>query len=348
MNGWELLNTVGLIDDGFVQEAAEAPAAGNARRRRAVAAAACVAAAVSAAVFFALRGLPRTTPQPAPGEEGSVVYETPSGGGTASPITESAAGESAAGQPTSAASAGPSPTTEGSTPSPVTEPSREASEPSQAATDTTERPSAQDGEASGARPGGEETAADPATEGGSFGGPPVPEQWSPAAPAAKGTGYTPQEIDALLARDAWPIAQTVAAETGCAPEDVRVCPQGYCHTSLGEENRFDLDYLTLPVCVGETVVASVDLFRVDGEIHWSLSAGGPRWDNLNRALRYGEVAFAYAGFGEVAVAADGAVFPITVGAEEAVAGLDGLYERIAAPQTVYSLARLRAALREAG
>ena len=84
------------------------------------------------------------------------------------------------------------------------------------------------------------------------------------------------------------------------------------------------------------------------EIHWSLSAGGPRWDNLNRALRYGEVAFAYAGFGEVAVAAAGAVFPITVGAEEAVAGLDGLYERIAAPQTVYSLARLRAALREAG
>ena len=333
MSGWEMLEAVGAIDAAFVQEADGTPAAGrlSKKRGRVFAVAACVAVAVAAAVFFAARRLPKVTLPP--DEEGSVVYETPSGGQT-SPGT-SVAGPSASAPETE--TTGGAPEAAGS----LTEPTENVSAP----TETTAPPAVTEPvDGAGGVPTTKSTSS-PENE--LAGGPPLPEQWSPAAPVAKGTGYTREEIDALLLRDGAHIAQVTALETGCATEDVRICRDGWRHTSLGEENCYDLDYLTLPVCVGETVVASVDLFRVDGEPRYSVSAGGPRWDNLNRALRYGEVAFAYAGFGELAVAADGTVFEITVDAAAAVAGIDDLYARAAASPTVFSQARLAAALSEA-
>lgn len=323
MNGWELLEAVGRIDPAFIAGADETAAVIQRarRRRRTVALAACLAAAVACAVLLTLRRLPQVTP-PTQGEEGSVVIEAPSVSIAAPPTDVSGPTVSTPGavaEPTSApvtTTFSGQPETPESSPEPVTSPN----------------------------PDGDGTVTSPATsfpDNGLSGGPPTLEYWSADAPTVRGTGYTKEELDALLRRESFGIAQAVAAETGCAVGDVQICADGWCHTSLGETNVVDLDYLTLPVCVGDRVVASVDLFRVNGEVSCSVSAGGPRWDNLNRALQYGEVAFVYAGYGELAAAADGTVFEITVGASEAVTGQDDLYARVAAPQTVYSLSRLQ-------
>ena len=348
MNGWELLDAVGGIDPVYLAEAEQTAARTRPaqKRRITVALAACVAAAVACAVLLTLRNLPTATPEPTLGEEGSVVIETPSVS-VAAPKTETPAlpsvPESAAEQTSAApvaegASDGSLPplstaaTQPAVTPETNTEPEGKSGAPE--ATPEIAVPPDGSGQLSGQLPG-EET----------FGGPPTPTQWSADPPVIRGAGCTEEEIAALLRRDGYAVKQTVSSETGFAPDDVTICAEGWRHTVLGEQNIVDLDYLTLPVCAGDRVVASVDLFRADGELHYSVSAGGPRWDNLNRALAYGDVAFVYAGVGELAVAADGTVFEITVGASEIVAGQSGLYRRAAVPQTVFSLSRLQNAER---
>ena len=71
-----------------------------------------------------------------------------------------------------------------------------------------------------------------------FGGPPLPTEWSADPPVVRGTGYTEAEIAALLRREGYAVKQMVASETGYAPEELRICREGYCHTSLGEENYY--------------------------------------------------------------------------------------------------------------
>ena len=332
MNGWDVLDAVGNIDAAYIESAAKenAPAVRSPAGRgmkTAVAAVACVAAV---AIGLAVRHAMRIAREPASlyGEEGSIIFGTDSAGNTATdiPSTEGIASDTTSAATSAAGESDPGTEKTGELPS-------TGDEPSQAETVTTPPPSTD-------QPA-PETATEP--DGGYSGGAPTPSAYAETAPTVRGTGYTATEIAAVLEREGFAIAQMAAAETGCAAGDVRILTEGYCHTSLGEENVVDLDYLILPVCVGDRMVASVDLFRADGEIHYSVSAGGPRWDNLNRALAYGEVAFAYAGYGELAVAADGTVFEITAGVAQAVAGIDGLYARVASPHTVFSLSKLQTA-----
>ncbi len=352
MNGFDLLEAVGGIDDSFVTDASEERAGSlrAAKRRRWAALAAAVAVAVAVAVFVRINGMKPTLPA-GPDEEGSVAFATDGTGGgvTDRPVPGTEGGT----EPGTVAGTVPDSTAPGISP-------ENASGNIPPATVKTEPPSQSlpenTGEAvppattpvlpSEPRPeNASEVDGNPSGE--SFGGPTLPSEWSSAAPTVRGTGYTREEIDALLAREGWAIAQMAASETGCAPEDVTICREGFCHTTLGAENVADRDYLTLPVCVGGSVVASVDLFRYEGALHYTVSAGGPRWAKLNRALQYGQVAFCYAGFNELAVAADGTVFEITVGAAKAVAGQTDLYARAACDETVFSQARLESALRTA-
>lgn len=313
MNGFDLLEAVGGVDPAYVEHA-ESSAAQYRLRERTVrivaAAAACAAVAIVAIGVTTMGKHSIREPDSLYGEEGSVVCDTEGVGSMAGDVSVTGTvpeNDTSAGSSTAPVSV------------PSTEPLPEA---------VTGTPEAVTG-----------TPDDGAYSGGVT----TPAVLAENAPAVRGTGYTAAEIAELLRREGYAVAQMAASETGCAAGDVRILTEGYCHTSLGAENVVDLDYLTIPVCVGNRVVASVDLFRVDGEVHYSVSAGGSRWDNINRALAYGEVAFAYAGYGELAVAADGTVFDITVDASQAVAGTDDLYARAASPYTVFSLSALQSA-----
>ena len=320
MNGFDLLEAVGGVDPAYVEHA-ESSAAQYRLRERTVrivaAAAACAAVAIVAIGITTMGKHSIREPDSLYGEEGSVVRGTEGMGNTVGPSVADTVG---------------------------TDENTSAAESSVAvpASETGSEPVTQNVSVADPSTGNPELAPeDP--DGGYSGGVTTPAVLAENAPAVRGTGYTAAEIAELLRREGYAVAQMAASETGCAAGDVRILTEGYCHTSLGAENVVDLDYLTLPVCVGDRAVASVDLFRVDGEVHYSVSAGGSRWDNINRALAYGEVAFAYAGYGELAVAADGTVFDITVDASQAVAEADDLYARAASPYTVFSLSALQSA-----
>ena len=348
MNGLDLLEAVGGVDASFIAEAAEENAADTRRaekrrRLRTAGLAAGIAAAAAAVVLLKLSPFaprPEVT-LPRGGEEGSIAVAS-DGAGLAG-LSSEPAGTSDGAVASSEEASGSARSSEGGSAAGVTEPSgalatTENREPTEAhSTAAVTTPTAATDE-----------MTPEASEAGPYsGGVTTPAVWSEAAPVIRGTGYTREEIDGLLWREEYAIAQMVASETGCAPEDVTVCREGYCHARLGEENVVNLDYLTLPVCAGGKVIGSVELFRVAGQIHYSVLAGGPRWDNLNRALRYGAVAFIYAGYGELAVAADGSVFEITVGASRAVAGQTDLYARAACAESVFSQAELESALADA-
>ena len=360
MNGWDLLEAAGGIDPAYLTEAEATAIRTKAvkKRRRTAALAACIAVAAACAALLTLRNLPDATPGTTRDEEAGAACETPTAGENAPETGETKQAVSVAQTVTDRASDAPATEqTSGGKPAertsassvtedadlPTAERTSSAYQPTEPAgavipsESAPENASLPDGMSGAPEPSGQSSGED------TFGGPPLPTEWSADPPVIRGTGYTEAEIAALLGREGYAVKQMVASETGYAPEELRICAAGYCHTVLGATNEVDLDYLTLPMCAGERVVASMDLFRVDGDIHYSVSAGGPRWDNLNRALQYGEVAFVYAGFGELAAAADGTVFDVTVGASETVAGQRDLYRRAAAPQTLYSLSRLRAA-----
>lgn len=130
----------------------------------------------------------------------------------------------------------------------------------------------------------------------------------------RGTGFSEEEIYNLIYEDQDFIASAIAYEYDCFGQELRIFLDGFNHVTFGEENVIDRDFLTLPVCLNNEVVGFVELFKVDGEITYSLRLGGETWNNINEALNYGEVSFAYLGFGELAIAPDNRVFDITTGA----------------------------------
>ena len=362
MNGWDLLEAVGNIDAPLIEAAAQDAARPRPQKRtvRIVAAAAVCAAAVIAFVGTTLVRHSIREPASLYGEEGSAVFGTDiadrpvtaasSAAGTVSdtpPATTPAVGNVDPGtEKTGTAPATGDATSRAETASVVPSSAAAVSGPETAGSTAAAKEPSSRAEGSSVVPSSTARPVDenaPEPDGGYSGGAPVPSGYAETAPVVRGTGYTPAEIAALLEREGYAIAQTAASETGCAVGDVRILTDGYCHTSLGAENVADKDYLTLPVCVGDRIVAAVDLFRVDGEVHYSVSAGGSRWDNINRALAYGTVAFVYAGYGELAVTADGTIFEITVDASQAVAGVTDLYQRAASPCTLFSLSRLKTA-----
>ena len=320
MSGFDLLEAVGGVDPAYVEHA-ETAAVQFRRWERTVrivaAVAACAAVAIVAAGVTTGKHSIRE-PDSLYGEEGSVVRGTEGAGNTVEPSVADITG---------------------------TDENVSATEPSVAvpASGTGSAPVTQNVSATDPSTEKREIATEKADDGGYSGGVTTPAAYAETTSVVRGTGYTAEEIAELLRRDGYGIAQAAAAETSCSVGDVRILTSGYCHTSLGTENVVDLDYLTLPVCVGDRVIASVDLFRVDGEVHYSVSAGGPRWNDLNLALAYGEVAFVYAGYGELAVAADGTVFDITADASQSVAQIEDLYALACSPYTVFSLSALQSA-----
>lgn len=144
-------------------------------------------------------------------------------------------------------------------------------------------------------------------------------------PVVKGTAYTDDEITSLIEANKDIIAMNISAEYGRFGEEVQIYKKGYYHVVLGETNCADLDYLTLPVCIDNQIVGNIEVFRYNGEIMYTLNAGGDKWSIMNDALAYSDdIAFVFGGSAsEVAIAPDNTVFEITHDAKSTItAGYD--------------------------
>lgn len=144
-------------------------------------------------------------------------------------------------------------------------------------------------------------------------------------PVIKGTSYTDDEIISLIEANKEIIALNISAEYGRFGEEVQIFTKGYYHVVLGETNCVDLDCLTLPVCIDNQIVGNIEVFRYNGEVMYTLNAGGDKWDTINEALSYSDdIAFVFGGTAcETAIAPDNTVFEITYDAKSTLtAGYD--------------------------
>lgn len=148
---------------------------------------------------------------------------------------------------------------------------------------------------------------------------------SDGKPIVKGTAYTDDEIISLIDANKEIIAMNISAEYNRFGDEVQIFTKGYYHVVLGETNCVDLDYLTLPVCIDNQIVGNIEVFRYNGEVMYTLNAGGDKWDTMNEALAYSDnIAFVFGGSAcETAIAPDNTVFEITHNAKSALtAGYD--------------------------
>lgn len=128
-----------------------------------------------------------------------------------------------------------------------------------------------------------------------------------------GTGFTDEEIYSLVENNKEIVAANVSGEYDCFGSEIQIYTKGYCHAVLGEKNYVHLDYLTLPVCVDNRIVANLEVYKANGELLYTLNVGGDKWDIINEALEYDdEIAFVFAGYtSEAAIAPDNTIFEIT-------------------------------------
>lgn len=151
-----------------------------------------------------------------------------------------------------------------------------------------------------------------------------------------GTGFTDEEIYSLVENNKEIIAANVSGEYDCFGSEIQIYTKGYCHAVLGEKNYVHLDYLTLPVCVDNRIAANLEVFKANGELLYTLNAGGDKWDIINEALEYDdEIAFVFfVGYtSEAAVAPDNTIFEITCDSEGT---LTAEYDLIAAEYNTFS------------
>lgn len=132
-------------------------------------------------------------------------------------------------------------------------------------------------------------------------------------PEIKGTPFTNDEITAFIEENKEHIACTVSAEYQIFGEEIQLFTKGYYHAVIRETNCIDLDYLTLPICVDNKIIANLELSRYNGEKIYTINAGGDKWAIMNEALEYSDdIAFVFGGSAnEAAIAPDNKIFEIT-------------------------------------
>ena len=158
-------------------------------------------------------------------------------------------------------------------------------------------------------------------------------------PEIKGTPFTDEEISAFIEENKNIIACTVSAEYQKFGEEIQIFTKGYYHAVLGEINCVDLDYLTLPICIDNRIIANMEVTRYNGELLYNINAGGDKWDVMNEALEYSDdIAFVFGGFSnEAAIAPDNTVFEITYDAKST---LTLGYDLLATEYNTFSLSEL--------
>ena len=151
-----------------------------------------------------------------------------------------------------------------------------------------------------------------------------------------GTAPTAAEIKELVDREKVTIAFFVRTETPGAGGDIGVSYAGYCFVQA-EDNTLVLDSVTLPVFTDGKIIGEVNIFRYEGELHYSVAAGGTRWARFNEIFSKEpgkKMAFVYVGeLNELMISPDGTVYGMR-GDEGSL--LDGVADRYAKYATEYN------------
>ena len=158
--------------------------------------------------------------------------------------------------------------------------------------------------------------------------------------AVIGTGFTDEDIYSLIEKNKEIIAASVSGEYDCFGSEIQIYTKGYCHAVIGENNYIHLDYLTLPVCIDNRIAASLEVFKANGELLYTLNTGGDKWDIIHEALEYDdEIAFVFFAdyTSEASVAPDNTVFEIT---RDSKGELTAEYDLIASEYNTFSRSAL--------
>ncbi|NLP49082.1 MAG: hypothetical protein GX345_09145 [Clostridiales bacterium] len=102
-----------------------------------------------------------------------------------------------------------------------------------------------------------------------------------------GVAFTEEQVKKVVDENKENIAFLLQAEPDFNKDihEIQISLEGYSHVNTGaNKNMLDLDYLTLPICANGKIIASVRLFRSDGEIQWTLLTGGEIWATVNQAF----------------------------------------------------------------
>lgn len=113
-----------------------------------------------------------------------------------------------------------------------------------------------------------------------------------------GNGYTDEQLRSYVEENKNTVMQIVIAEYGEITGELRIYTKGYCHASMGEKNIVDRNYVTLPVTLDGKIIATMEIYTVDGVILDSLNIGGDTWDKRNRVFEenpQGDIVFAWYG-----------------------------------------------------
>lgn len=161
--------------------------------------------------------------------------------------------------------------------------------------------------------------------------------------SVRGSAFNSKEIADFVNQNKDTVAMNVSAEYNCFGKEIKISTKGYYHTVIGEENITDLNYLTLPICVDNSIAATIELYRVDGKIEYTLNVGGDRWKKMNEALAAGKkTMFAFIGdtAGEIAITSDGTVYEITTDASKVLTKDKNWYKILSSEYNTFSLDEL--------
>ena len=186
---------------------------------------------------------------------------------------------------------------------------------------------------------GKRTAGNPAAEGeGTY------ENTAAVKPGVDGVGFTEAEICAFINSQLGTVTAGIRAEYHLTGE-IRICTKGICRETLGEKNVLHRDSLFLPITKDGTIIAALELFRVDGKISCSLAAGGESWEGWNRVFAEHpdeDLVFALAGgVCDVAITPKNEILEIAGSGKEFLAEGGDWYSLLKTDYNVFSAADLK-------
>lgn len=132
----------------------------------------------------------------------------------------------------------------------------------------------------------------------------MPDKISDGELEYEGTPFTEKEISTFVEKNKYDLIGAIAAEYGDFESVYKISTSGYSHVNLGETNTLRYDYVDLPICRGNEIIAKITLFRSDGELNYTISVRGKAFDKYNGIYQgnsSAELAFFYYGFEELIV-----------------------------------------------
>lgn len=132
----------------------------------------------------------------------------------------------------------------------------------------------------------------------------MPDKISNSELEYEGTVFTKEEIKAFVEENKYNLIGAIAAEYGDFDSIYRISTSGYNHVSLGETNTLKFDYVDLPICKGNEIIAKITLFRNDGDINYTIAVRGKAFDKYNEIYQSNptaDLAFFYYGFEELVI-----------------------------------------------